>query len=240
MGKYVNSGLIQGIRGQVGEYVFSYWKGIPVISKKAVKKRDPRTASQLEVRRIHTELVKRWNDMSFSEWALWGEYAKRYKGVKMRQRQGLVPCIGGKMGGNAAYISVNQLLMGCGFKALEKPFFGALKPPLVSADLSQLGVYSSEIRFNVWLPYSYGCRCVVQVWVERTGKGRYPYLRAVVPVDISKKEVVVDEIRVKEDGKIVEKKIREVGRCKLFLQLRTVAENGEFSMPSQIYKVEGK
>ncbi len=240
MAKYQSSGLIQGIRGSMGDSTFYYWKGIPVVKKKRGKINSPNTLPQEKIKRNFARLSSQWKNLSFKDCVLWGEYTKRYTKRKNGRKNGLVSNIGGKMSGFNAFVSINQLLIRCGFDPIKKPTLGNIeKPSLVRTDLIDFGVYEKEISFNVWLPHSYPVECVTQVWIKRIGIS-YPceYIRSIISVSTSPTQVVIDKIRVKEEGKIVEKELKEIGYCKLLIQMRTVAQNGEFSMPSAIYRIE--
>ncbi len=240
MAKYQSSGFIQGIRGSMGDSTFYYWKGVPVMRKKPNGAGSSNTPAQEEIRRSFAMISAQWKNLSFADYALWEEYAKKYTKRRSGQRNGLVSNIGGKMSEFNAFVSTNQLLMRCGFDPIKKPVLGNIgKPSSPKTDLINLGVYKKEIKFNVWMPRSYPTDCIVQVYIKKFGRC-YPaaYIRAIVPISTSPAQVAIDKIKLKEEGELVEKKLKDIGRCKLFIQLRTVAANGEFSTPSAIYRIE--
>jgi len=254
MAKYVPSALVKEIMGSVGDSTFSYWRGIPRISKKARKKRESNTLPQRYAKKNFSKLSSNWGKLSFREWNLWEEYAKKYTNIKYRRRDGLLPAIGGKMSGIAAYMSVNGLLTRCGFKPLKKPPLGKIpKPTFPSTNLIDFRIYKPPIKFKIWLPYPYETQtslskgkylpqtCVAQIWIKKIGHWTYPYIRDIVPLSTSKTQVILDKIRmVTTPTKVVEKELKEIENCRLLLQMRTVAQNGEFSMPGPIYKIEVK
>ena len=243
MAKYKTSGLITEIRGSMGDKTFYYWKGIPVIRKKKVKHKQGNSLAQTKGREIFSFLSRTWKSMGFEEWAVWEMYAKGNRRKKSKQRSGLMCAIGNWFYGRVAFMSTNQLLMICGFSFIQKPLFGKPQPPLPQTDLPPLSKWSKNIKFNIWLPEDYPDRCVVQIWIRKLSwpDGR-PYIMAIVPISSSPIEIKVEKIRFYEKGRgmggILEKSLNEIGDCKLLLQMRTVAENGKFSMPSAIYKIE--
>ena len=242
MAKYTSSGLIHSIKGPLGDAVFSHWKGKPTISKRVRKLKRSSTSSQKRMMEIFTQLCSEWKKMSFRELVLWNEFTKKYTHLGNRKRNGLIPRIGNStMTGVNAYISINTLLMRCGFPPIKKPLLGNIpKPPLPSTDLLDFGIYQHKIKFNVWLPYDYITQSVAQVWIRKLGADSHPYLTTIVSISSSPTQLVIDKVRVKENHSIVEKPLKDIEYCKLLLQLRTVAKNGLSSMPSQIYKVEVK
>ena len=243
MAKYTNSGLIPFIKGSLGDVYFTYWKGIPVIRKNPKKKRNTRTTPHWQrVKEANFMLQHNWRNLSFKEWALWEEYTKRYRNIKNRHRDGLCTHIGNKMSGYNAYTSVNLLLIFSGFEPIEKPFLGNTgKPPLPSTDLIYCGVYQDEIKFNIWLPSSYPVDCVAQIWTRKAIGIQNPHLARIIKISTAKTQVTIDKIKMRDKNKkATEKGFESMENCKLYLQLRTIAQNGEFSVPSHIYKLEVK
>ncbi|MBI4722805.1 MAG: hypothetical protein HY769_07425 [Candidatus Stahlbacteria bacterium] len=238
MAKYRPCGLIQSISGSVGDVTFSSWKGVPRISKRIRKQCIPNTLPQRRIRHIFSYLSPVWRDLSFQDWALWSDYAKRYNKVKPLCMSGSVSTIRSKMSGFNVYVALNSLLMHCGFEPLKYPVLGNIKnPPLVLTDLLDLGVYNGEIRFNVWLPSEYMVKCVVQIWV-REMRDSYPYIFRAVPISLFKSEVVIDKLRFRRHHKAIEQSLSSIGNCKLIVQMRTVAANGKISVPSPIYRIQ--
>ncbi|MCK4307184.1 hypothetical protein KAW50_03035 [candidate division WOR-3 bacterium] len=244
MAKYKTSGLISEIRGSMGDKTFSYWKGVPVVKKKMKKKKWVSSVVRARRKEVFAFLAESWTLMSSKDQALWGIYAKQDRKVKSKSRLGLISTIGNWYSPRITFMSVNQLLMISGFSPLQRPLFGKLQPPLPATDLPEYSEWDKDIKFKIWLPRQYKDRCAAQIWIRKaSGRGGNPYITKVVPLSTSLAEVKLKEIKFYEKkgrlpGKTVKKDLSEMGYCKLKLQMRTVAENGRFSMPSGIYKIE--
>ena len=236
MAKYVSSGLIHNIRGSFGDSVFSSWRGIPRICKKPTKKK------QLHPLKSWESLVtisSNWKNLSFQEWALWEEYTKSFREIKTHKYDGLCTAIGNRMSAYNAYVSTNQLLVLSGFNSIRKPCLGNIpSPPFPSTDLANFGSYTNQIKFNIWLPRSYPAKCVVQIWIRKAIAPANPYIAKILKVSTSKTEVVINEIKLKEKDENIEKKFEKMKNCKILLQMRTIAQNGKFSQPGPIYKIQ--
>lgn len=236
MGKCELSGLVNEVRGRVGDVVFSPWKGIIRVYKYNKEVDRGNNPEQEMMRSSLSRLCRSWRDKDFKEQALWSDYARQHSnrriGGGIRGRGGNL-----KMGVNA-YISVNQVLVRSGFSPIEIPYLGTSNPVFPSTDLVNYGTYRGEIRFNIWLGTPYFADCRAQIWVKNVGED-VEYIRALVPISSSKIEVLINKIRVKEDKKTVEKDIDRLGRkYKLYFQFRTVARNGALSMRSALYKIQ--
>ncbi len=239
MAKYKNSGLVSGISGSAGDYTFFNSRGVPMVKKRVRKEKQPNTWRQKRVQQTVAKLLNEWSKLSFTHWALWEEYAKKFK-VKFKKRQGLIPVTGARTG-ITAYVSVNSLLILCGFDPMEKPPLANLpKPHLPETDLMDLGVYKNKLEFDVWLPSQYITDCVAQIWIRRIGKRSYPYVRTLAPLSTSKTRVVIDKLRIKENNELIEKDLKDIGDFKVLIQMRTIANNGRYSQSSQIYRIEVK
>jgi hypothetical protein len=236
MAKYTPSEFVKQIRGSVGDKTFSNWKGIPVLTKKVNKRKQPNSAIQIKLKETFINLEANWKKLTLQEWASWEQHSKRYTEIKMKRRSGLIPVIGGKMTGHNAYISLNLLLIRCGYDPISTPPTKIeSKPPTPNTDLINLGTYKNEIKFNLWLPYTYNTECVAQIWVRKIGSEAYPYITAIVPISNEPAQIMIDKIRAKK-GKPIE--FKKMENCRLQIQLRTVAKNGEFSITTPIYTVE--
>ena len=243
MAKYKTSSLIGEIRGSIGDKTFCHWHGIPVIRKKIQNGNGSNSVAITKTREIFRFLNNRWTLISFKEQELWEFYAKRNRRIKSKKLSGLMCAIGNWYTGKIAFMSVNQLLMMSGFPPLQKPLLGRSQPPLPVTNLPEYSEWVKEIRFKIWLPVEYKDRCVVQVWIQKLSLPRgWPYIMKVVPVSTSPTEIKIERIKFQErrnEGrKSAEKGLSEIGYCKMLLQMRTVAENGRFSVPSSIYKIE--
>ncbi len=242
MAKFTTSGLIFNIRGKLGDLIFSSWNGTPVVRRSPKKVRNPRTKSQIQSRKIFSEVSSGWWKLSLIEKAEWGEYAKKFKkspidnGGIIRIRRG-----GGAMTGQNAYMRVNALLISVGFKPREKPMLGQTgNPPLLDTDLTTYAQYKNEIRFKIWLPRTYPCKCVAQIWMRKAKMGADSYVAKITELSTTPTEVVIDKIRIYENKKVIDIPFKKLKKCELYLQMRTIAENGEVSMRSTIYRLEVK
>ncbi len=244
MAKYKTSGLVSEIRGSMGNKTFSYWKGIAVVKKKMNGQKRVNSVDRTKVRRSFAFLAKTWRLMGFREQAAWEVYARQNRRIKRKSRAGLVWTVGNWYSGENAFISVNQLLMMSGFPPLFKPLFGKSQPPSPASDLPECSEWVGNIRFKIWLQKEYKDRCKVQIWIKKvTWPNGGPYIMRIVPISTSPIEIRIDKIRFKGrkiayKRKTVEKQLSEIGYSKLYLQMRTVAENGKFSVPSAIYTIE--
>lgn len=227
----MKKGLISGIREGIGRAAFAR------VSKKVRRA----SVSQKRVRKVFKELTRKWADLSFKEWALWAAYSREYARLKKRQRNGLVTSIGGGATAQSAFISLNTTLGLCGFPYLDIPPLGGRQVlPYIETDLVDCGQYEGEVRFKVWLSYSYEFECVVQVWVRKPAKGCIPYISAIVPITEKPKQIVIDRIRLRYKNHTIEKTFKSIGKTKLYIQFRVVSSNGLISAPSAIYRVEVK
>jgi len=243
MAKYKTSCLVSEIKGSIGNKTFSYWKGIPVVKKRIEQRKKTNSLRQGKIREIFEFLKSKWSSMSFEDWAVWDSYAEQNKRIKSKKRSGLMSTIGNWFYGNIAFISTNQLLMGCGFSFIQKPPFDKPQPLLPATDLPEYSKWNKDIKFKIWLPEDYPDRCVVQIWIKKLSKTKeLPYIMAIVPVPSSPIEIKIEKIRFyvikRGKRKILEKNLNEIENSKILLQMRTVAENGKFSMPGPIHKME--
>ncbi|MBI4721440.1 MAG: hypothetical protein HY769_00270 [Candidatus Stahlbacteria bacterium] len=241
MGKIVTSGLIQSIKGSAGEFTYSSWKGVQVFKQRMKKRKKIPTEKEIKAREIFAFLANEWKKLSLIEYALW-EYEAKRKGKTLNPAtQGLIHISKNRMMGKNAFMAVNQTLIACGFKhILLPPNYQTKKPPVVKTNIINNNAYEKKIEFNLWLPHPYHSNCVAQIWGKRMSKNGYSYTIAIIPVNTEKTNVCIDKIRTQENKNICEKRIAELENSKIAIQIRTVAENGLLSMPSQIYKLEIK
>ncbi len=242
MAKFTTSGLIFNVRGKLGDFVFSSLNGTPVVRRRPKKVRNPRTKSQIQTRKIFSEVSSGWWKLSLIEKAEWCEYAKKFRKSSTISNGGIIRINRGRvMTGQNAYNRVNILLISVGFKPREKPFFGQIgNPPLLGTDLTTYAQYKNEIRFKVWLPRTYSCKCVAQIWTKRAKIRAYSYVAKVTELSTIPTEVVIDKIRICENKKVADIPFKELEKCELYLQMRTIAENGEVSMRGTTYRLEVK
>ena len=239
MGKIVTSGLIQSMKGSAGEFTYSTWKGVQVFKQRMRKRKKRATQNEAKAREIFAFLANEWQKMNLFEYALWEAEAKRKGKNTNPATQGLIHISKNRMMGKNAFMAVNQTLMSCGFKHIQMPpNYQTKKPPIVQTDIKNNEAYENKIEFNIWLPHLYPDKCVAQIWGKRMSKNGYSYTMAIIPVNTEKRMVYIDKIRTQEKKNIVEKRVAELKNSKLSLQMRTVAENGQISMPSAIYKIE--
>lgn len=233
MARYGLSAIFSWVRGSIGGLTFAFHRGVPYVRVRKKRYRDAKTKYQVRVRQIFALLDEEWHNLSLSEVALWEDYAKR--GVKTALDS---KSWKGRGDGLNAFIAINHPLLLSGFSLLRKPPSDYLpKPPVPATDLMDMGTYEREARFKVWLPHDYSSRCVCHIWVRPVGYSPV-YISSIVAVTTHPTEVLIDKIRVKERGRTVEKKLSSIKLARLRLQLRVVSENGKFSLPSSIYRIE--
>jgi len=252
MAKYINSGLISFIKGSIGDYSFNYWRGIPCIKRKPKRKRKfhlnphhKKTAEALFMLQYY------WKNMDLKKRSLWALYSKRYTKMKTRCKDGLCTHIGNKMAPYHAFISVNLLLISSGFKHIYTPPTGIpVKPPCPSTDLLDCQIHENKVEFYIWLPHSYHTNCIAQIWIRESY--RYSYIAQIIKLSTSKTLVTISQVKTKVKKKMSLKKnvsansglqlikLENMESCTLYIQMRTVADNGEFSIPSPIYKLQVK
>jgi len=207
--------------------------------------RDPQTEGQIRVRNLFSELNKEYGELEIDEKALWEEYAKRYKYARfpLSSRRVIRTRMKGPMSGQNAYLGVNSVLIDNGFERRRLPMVGRTpKPSFPFTDLKQYGKFSGgEIRFKIWLPYEHPYRCVAQIWIKRVKNTACSYVAKKIEVSATPREIVIDSIRVRhKKDEIVDMPFRKLKRSELHLQMRTVAETGEFSMCSAVYTLQVK
>ena len=168
--------------------------------------------------------------------------AKKFRKSSTIDSGGIIRLNRGRvMTGLNAYMRVNALLISVGFNPREKPMLGRIgNPPLPDTDLTAYAQYKNELRFKIWLPRTYPCKCVAQIWIRRAKMGTSPYVAKVTELSTTPTEVVIDKIRISENKKVIDMPFKKLKRCELDLQMRTVAENGEISMRGTTYRLEVK
>ena len=243
MAKFTATAIIHSIRGKLGKFVFSSWKGVPKIARTPKKRRSPCTQAQKRVSKAFYETNAKWRELSLVEKALWEEYTKKFRYRKNTVTYGgIIPTRKRTaMMGRNAYIGVNAMLMLAGFKAIKKPPLGNIgKPPPPSSDLIPYSQHKNgELKFKLWLSLHYPEKSVAQIWLRRVKDGTHPFVAEIIELSSTPKEVVISQIKGGERGRrIVEVDFKELKKCELDLQMRTIAQNGEFSMSTAVYRLE--
>ncbi|MBI4723449.1 MAG: hypothetical protein HY769_10745 [Candidatus Stahlbacteria bacterium] len=238
MARYGTSGLFAWIRGSMGGLTFSSIRGVPYVKQKIKKTRNANTKEQCRARHFFKLLNEGWSDLSPQEMAIWESYARSRVKTSMVKKNSSWK---GRGTGSNAFVSLNHLLLTCGFDKLMLPPSKYIHiPPVCKTSLVDKGVYKGEVRFTVWLPYQYESDCVCQVWLRKMQKASYFYIGAIVPLTTEPAEVLIDKVRVFKEGRTSERNLNTLPNLKLFLQLRTVARNGKFSLPTHIYRITVK
>ena len=244
MAKFKTIGLIHSIRGKLGDIVFSSWKGVLVVKTRTKNRRDPKSKRQLQVRKVFSLLTHKWQELSMPEKALWEEYVKKYKYKKKVARSSgpIRTANRGTMMGINAFFGVNQMLISSGFPPIKIPTLGTIPKPLPPCtDLTPYTLSANgKIEFNIWLSNTYPTPVTAQIWIRRIKHKHYSYIAKIVPLSTTPQLVVLEKIRTHYKNKIVDLPFKKLEKCELLLQMRTVAQNGEFSIPSAIYKLEVK
>ncbi|MBI4723269.1 MAG: hypothetical protein HY769_09820 [Candidatus Stahlbacteria bacterium] len=248
MAKFRTSGIIQSIRGKVGDMIFSSWKGIPTARTINKRRKRPSTQEEVRVKEHLIILIQRWKKLTLEEKGLWEVYARTLNdrkytpttgGIIRNRRKGV-------MIGVNAFIKINGLKMSVGFPISDKPYLRQSTP--VSPPKTNLMNYekfkNGKIKFETWLPHAYYCKCKAQIWIKAMNGNGYPYMAKVVDIDTNPTEVEIEKIkftkRKKEKEKYFkrEKEFKEMEKCEIMIQMRTIAENGKSSMSSALYRVE--
>ena len=238
MAKFTLLPIIQSIRGKFGNLTFCYYRGKPIVKKTMRKMKNPKPETQALVRRIFSEVAKKWVNLSLIQKAEWDEYAKKFKRNKYTLSYGgIIPGAKGTVvQGKSVFIGVNSKLILSGLQPLEKPVFSATKPLHPVTNLKSYTQYKNgKIKFKIWLPHSPREKCVAQIWIKLLKKGAYSYLTKIVPLSSEPKEVMIEKIRTSQGTEIEFEKLE---KAEVKLQMRTVSQNGESSASSALYKLE--
>lgn len=242
MAKICLAGIIQSIKGSIGNLTFSSTRGIPYIKLKP-KPHNPKTERQKEVRNNFAYIARQWKKLDIKEQSLWEAYANRLKRLNKANSASIIPTANRKlfMGVNA-FMSVNHLLLSSGFKTLLLPPITDIKPALPPANDLRTGetYYGAEIKFKIWMPKEMEGNAVAQIWIAKAGSGNMRQLTIVTSISSEPKEVVIEKIRERVKGKVKELQLNKLAPCIFKIQMRTIAQNGRISMPSAIYKVQLK
>ncbi len=234
MARFTTNGLIHSIRGKLGNIVFYYWKGIPNVRKAPKRVKNPRTKNQVPIMSSFSDFSKCWQYLNSAERALWEEYAKGFSRKKPMSGK-MILHQKGRVTGKNAFIGTNVTLKISGLKPIKIPPLGNVpNPPLPATDLKSSSQCSSYIRFKVRLPEPYPYKCVAQIRIKLfKGKGSSRIARNEELSD-SPSEVIIDKVQYQRKSL----PLREIKNSKVQLYMRTVAQNGKFSMLSQIYTLE--
>lgn len=242
MAKFTTSGIIQTIRGKVGNLIFSSRYGMPVIRQyRGIKMSDLKTEPQLRVREAFLIFLKKWKELSIMERNEWEIYAKTMRNKKITTAQKIIkkPQYG-LVVGRDIYLSVNEMLTLIGFNPIQRPPRNDEKiPPTPSNDLVQFTQYKEgKIKFNIWNKQEYTHKCKTQIWIKVGIGGEHPYIIKIVDTSTTPVEIRIENIRIHDKKKVILIPIKKMKRCDIKLQMRTIAENGKISIPTAIYHAE--
>ncbi|MBI4721566.1 MAG: hypothetical protein HY769_00935 [Candidatus Stahlbacteria bacterium] len=238
MAKIKSSGLIQSISGKVGDLVFVRHRGTLTVRKKP-KSTNPRTELQIKVRQSLGTLIKRYFNLSFYDRVLWEEHGHNIP-FSDNLYSGLIRRPSGKLRGQDAYISVNQVLASCGFPPIDKPPHPSTpRPSSLCTDLSHYSQHrQGEARFKAWIPSEHPYKCMAQIWAQARKGSSHPYIAQVIEISTTPREVVLTKIKVRKDKKNMELPLKEMKKIEFKMQLRAVSEKGVFSIPTCMYILE--
>ena len=245
MARVLLIGLIQSIKGRVGDKVFFVLNGRHYVRQAPTKMRNPNTPRQRKIRQGLAYFGKNWNYLTDTEQCLWGQYAKM---VRHSMNPSTVQASGGLIENNkpqyvtgiAAYNGINMLLYVCDLQERRVPPLSKNKPPTTNTNLGEVKTKIStdgKIRFKIWLPYEYPEKCISQIWMMKASKGCRPYLAITSVVETTPKEITIETVRVKVREKMRDVKLTSVAPCAVRIQMRTIAENGLTSATSAVYRI---
>ncbi len=251
MAKVKLTGLISSITGSMGETTFSPRPGIIQVRKRVHKIHNPNTPLQQNLRKIWSQSIADWKLMPLKKRVLWEQFAKEVNLSKRKIRMMKTKGNRGRMTGANAYCAINQPLILAGFQRIKIPPPSALPPPPTpETSLQQLATFNEKISFKAWLPYPYitpwnneEIPCVLQAGISVNSAGPLVSIYPFHKLSIQPTQIVIERVKLynkKVEGKLrmVEANLKDLTHPIIRIRLRTIAQNGKFSLPSPIYTVE--
>jgi hypothetical protein len=196
------------------------------------------------LRKYFKENREKWREMLLKDRALWESYAQQINEGEKKIGGLLRNEFKGKLTGSSAYCAINQLLYITNFKDIDKPPHYLMKdPPSPLSDIQHMGTYKGKIKFKIWLPYEYQQKTKAQIAIKTTETLSYIYIIRPAPeISHIPTEIKIDKIKIlrkkKKGSKMVELPLKEIKHPIIQIQMRTIAQNGKFSLHSPIYKIE--
>jgi hypothetical protein len=127
MARIILSELVNDIRNAIGTTVYSVWKGVHYIRRKAAQVSNPNSYYQAHIRARLTACSRRWYDaLTDAQRQLWEEFAQQQGSADTSEQsqeggqQRLIPDNRGKMSGINAYVYLNGLTYSAGWAALNQ------------------------------------------------------------------------------------------------------------------------
>ncbi len=239
MAKFATSGIIQTIRGKLGNLIFSSKYGVPMIMQRTTKMRDQKSKQQIEVRNVFSMVLKKWSELSILERNEWEIYAKTIRSKKITTAQAIIKKQNyGTVVGRDVFSSINQRLILAGFNTIQRPPRNDEKiPPTPCTDLIQYTQYKEgEIKFNIWNRQEYQKKCKTQIWIKLPNT--YPYITEIIDISTTPTEIRIEKVKIHKKKNIIEIPMKKMKKGDVRLQMRTIAENGKTSIPTAIYHGE--
>jgi hypothetical protein len=115
MAKIKLASPVSDVRGAIGQDVYSNWRGISYIRRKALSISNPNSLFQERVRAAFTDLSKLWlSTLTDAQRAGWEEFAQQLGSASKHEsetsRKDIVPALGTTLSGKNAYIALNVQL----------------------------------------------------------------------------------------------------------------------------------
>lgn len=234
MAKIKLSSPVSDVRGALGQDVYSNWKGISYIRRKALTISNPQSAAQTEVRNALTMYSRLWlSTLTDAQRAAWEEYAKILGSAKKSETmvgyKSLMPDLGKTLSGKNAYISANTLLDRVGLTNVTDAPLGinVVSPPTgFTATWNPVPPGTMELA---WVdPVDMGLEDLILVWLEYVGichkQLRIWKAKAVLSADIT-------------NGRGANGELVDFGIGLYRFQLATLNTNGMRSVGSQLIEV---
>jgi len=246
MARVVLSALITDIRGKLGGSVFGNWKGIPYLRQLASHVTNPESARQQLVRNFLVSNARKWKDLTPEQRAQWEEYADSLHIPNNDDEnvgpEGIIPPVGRIQSGFNAYIGTNLHLETGGrphtdIAPLDQP--AATKP---KTDLVYGATHTgAKIDFDIWIEENYpGYQTFAQIWIKGWWKGSHaqniiqPYPEIEAPPGLA---TPISITHINQNGQLVLFSSLALP-VQVFVQCRTVANNGKVSLNDQLFLVK--
>lgn len=173
--KIVLGPLINDIRGAIGAQVFSVWKGIHYIRKKAAAISNPNSTKQILARNRLALCSQLWSStLTEVQKRQWNEQAQRWGSASLENAskgfKDLMPDLGRNMSGYNAYIRANVTLAMIGIAQIAAPNMGAdLPKPPTGLAITPDGPPITKLTFTWTDSPDMGANDMVGMWLEAPG-----------------------------------------------------------------------